>query len=133
MPLNFANEHWVAACVHVKERVLEVFDSCARYCTDEKMKEMTRDLQYLIPRVIQRSMFGPHPYESTPLEFRRVTKGVPQQKVGGMACGVFTCRFIELLASDIPLSAIEMFPEDVLRRRMAIELWMAGVSKFLVS
>ena len=67
----------MATCVNVKERVLEVFDECAGYCTDEKMKEMTQDLQYLIPRAIQHSIFGLYPYDSTPLEFRRVTKGIP--------------------------------------------------------
>jgi Ulp1 family protease len=114
IPINIKGEHWIAARVDFRGRHIQLYDS---YIANESNAVVMKTMECL--PVIISWMMG----IGTPFTMERMVDGIPQQPTASGTCGVYSSRFIEFLAFDVPLMALEAFSATSLRRRFALDLF----------
>jgi sentrin-specific protease 1 len=113
-PINMGNAHWIAACIFMEKKRIEIFDSMGgsgrvyldalfQYLKDEHMSKNGSPL--------------PHQdqWELVPTQ-----RDTPRQR-NGYDCGVFTCMFADFVSKDCPL----VFNQDHInqcRHRIALSI-----------
>ncbi|EJD37301.1 cysteine proteinase [Auricularia subglabra TFB-10046 SS5] len=93
LPINLGNEHWLAACVDIKNRKVSIYDSLSRESRDRKAKKNE------MKTVVFESYC-----EATKQTFRgsewRDHLPVVQQQTDFSSCGIFTCWFLKELSTN---------------------------------
>lgn len=113
-PINMGNSHWIAACIFMQEKRIEIFDSMGgsgrvylqallQYLDDEHKSKKNCPL----PDRDQWELVSTRPE-------------TPRQR-NGYDCGVFTCMFADFVSKDCPL----VFTQDHIhqcRHRIALSI-----------
>ncbi|XP_060671927.1 uncharacterized protein LOC132803291 [Ziziphus jujuba] len=125
IPVNNGGAHWLAACVDLKARHIDLYDpTMGNKYVQNKELDNAECLKYMLPYLLRDGGY----YEKNPdvlptLEPFTMTmiKDAPRQDNGG-DCGVFALKFIEYKSSEENL----LFgPEDIslFRKKYAIDLY----------
>ncbi|KAJ4723393.1 Ulp1 protease family, C-terminal catalytic domain containing protein [Melia azedarach] len=127
IPVTCGGDHWVACAVNFSDRHITVYDLSPSSHSDAAMKGHKRPLCQLLPRLIRHvGIYKARPELGNnlqPFTFEQKTSDVPRQHPGSGDCGVFTCKFIELLGLGCSFD----FGSDhgvMLRRKIALDLFV---------
>ncbi|XP_060669821.1 uncharacterized protein LOC107434762 isoform X2 [Ziziphus jujuba] len=125
IPINNGGAHWLAACVDLKARHIDLYDpNMGNKYVQNKELNNAECLTYMLPYLLRDGGY----YEKNPdvpptLEPFTMTmiKDAPRQDNGG-DCGVYALKFIEYKSSEETLS---FGPEDIrfFRKKYAVDLY----------
>jgi Ulp1 family protease len=105
-------------------RRIELYDSYVANMSTESVLELVGFVAVLIPRLMRIGARSNRAYDVTPFAIERLpASDIPQQPPGTGTCGVFTGRFVEYLSYGVPLTVLNGFSEETMRRRFAIECY----------
>ena len=113
-PINMGNAHWIAACIFMEKKRIEIFDSMG----GSGRVYLDALFQY-IKDEHQAKKGSPLPDEDQ-WELVPTQRDTPRQR-NGFDCGVFTCMFADFVSKDCPL----IFNQDHInqcRHRIALSI-----------
>mmetsp|Transcript_22688 Transcript_22688/g.53712 ORF Transcript_22688/g.53712 Transcript_22688/m.53712 type:complete len:673 (-) Transcript_22688:1562-3580(-) len=113
-PINMGNAHWIAACIFMEKKRIEIFDSMGG------SGRVYLDALFQYIKDEHKAKKGSPLPDEDQWELVPTQRDTPRQR-NGYDCGVFTCMFADFVSKDCPL----IFNQDHInqcRHRIALSI-----------
>ena len=126
-PINI-NEHWLMAAIDLWKSTIFVFNSMLDYIRADIVNPRLQLLSGAIPSILIAGGFDTNlpNFKYRPWEVKRSRTTLQWGK--SLDCGIFSCKFLEYLVTNINRDSLNLNNMHVFRKQYVAELW---ANKFL--